>query len=413
MSNRERSRRQFARQHLDEAISATLMCARRRQCERVFLNLLHLVQGRSVMLRVGPNDGRVGWEGSVQLVRGLLRLAEHKKFWLRQPETWDSDRGPGAAIHSTQPFRASEGRGQFASLARHLLANQPLPEFMHSVWWDTTFDHAAQYLKLYRHLAKGYSVRGAELPLRLTKEMARHFPLAPHDCRVDQALRWCQIRGWGGSEAAARALVGTLLGTQVGEHEDYWAIVIPYLLRQPRLVAEPELLDPVVEYLHENRAEYLLHPAGKLLSENLESLLARVRDWSQRPISVQRPRRQSWPPTAIGGFKYVEPSQCRGCAQAWTIRELLDNWELIDEGTKMSHCVATYADVCLSRDTSIWSLQRAGVFGPRRVLTIEVDPRQRKVITALGKGNSPPRAAAREVLRRWASEQRLSIACWV
>jgi len=97
----------------------------------------------------------------------------------------------------------------------------------------------------------------------------------------------------------------------------------------------------------------------------------------------------------------------------WTIRELTDSQQLIDEGNGLHHCVATYADECVKRTSSIWSLKCHGSLESHRMLTIEVDPKDRMIVTALGNCNSAPKAAARKIMGMWAEQEKLKIARWV
>ena len=98
-----------------------------------------------------------------------------------------------------------------------------------------------------------------------------------------------------------------------------------------------------------------------------------------------------WPRTSIGGFRYVEPQKHEWSVRYWTIRELTDSRELIDEGSALHHCVDTYAEACAKRSTSIWSMQCHGSLESHRVLTIEVIPKEREIVTALGRYNSEPK----------------------
>ena len=120
-----------------------------------------------------------------------------------------------------------------------------------------------------------------------------------------------------------------------------------------------------------------------------------------------------WSKTGIGGFRFIEPQQNQWSMRCWTIRELADSGELIDEGNELHHCVATYAESCAKRTTSIWSLRCHGSLESHRVLTIEVLPTTRMIITALGKCNSDPKPDARSVMEKWAEQERLEIGRWV
>ena len=96
--------------------------------------------------------------------------------------------------------------------------------------------------------------------------------------------------------------------------------------------------------------------------------------------------------------------------QVWTITELLTSEALFLEGRAMRHCVATYAERCARRQTSVWSMQVENQRGRHRVLTIEVDPLKRTVCQARKKCNRLPLAVEREILERWAAQEGLKVA---
>ena len=98
--------------------------------------------------------------------------------------------------------------------------------------------------------------------------------------------------------------------------------------------------------------------------------------------------------------------------RVWTITELLTSRALFLEGQAMRHCVATYAERCVRRQTSIWSMQVENKRGRHRLLTIEVDLPKRTICQARGKCNRLPQPAEREVMDRWAAQQGLRIAEW-
>ena len=76
----------------------------------------------------------------------------------------------------------------------------------------------------------------------------------------------------------------------------------------------------------------------------------------------------------------------------------------------MRHCVATYAERCARKQTSIWSMQVENQRGSHRVLTIEVDMPKRTVCQVRRKCNRLPVTAEREIVEQWAGEQGLKIA---
>ena len=269
------------------------------------------------------------------------------------------------------------------------------------------------------HVGSGGNVRKADLPLPYTKRMAHLFLQAPDHFSVDQALRWGQVLGLGGSERLAEAVVATRLGRSF-EAEDFWGKVVRFLVNHPEL--ETARVDPIIEYLYDQRiaprtffdesgAEGEARPPqpdlsmkGRTAGSLWRQVVACRNDRGERGDKpVLR-----WPPSGIGALRLSEP---RFGGRVWTIRELLTNWELRAEGGAMHNCAARYVSLCLKRRSTIWSMTVEDQDGRRRVLTIEVDPVTKTVVQARRSCNRRPNPKDREVLARWADVEGLKLDC--
>jgi hypothetical protein len=365
--------------------------------------LLRHVQTRTALLH--PSD-RAG--NSRNLVNaGLLALALHQADWLRPVEAWLPP-GPG-------------GWPLFTSLAQHLLARYPVPAFMTSVWFDLPPGEVLPQHRWYKHLGLGKNIRTAGLPLRLTKAMAHRFIQAPHHYIAIAALRWAQVRGLGGGEALARAVVGTRLGKTLG-NEDFWEGALRFFVNHPSL--DPAQVGPVVDFLQHQRFERTegVTPDGvfgklppprpdyTMKGRTIASILRQVEEWHKQLGRDGGQPSLYWRHSPFKDFRLVEGSEALGNVRAWTINELLTSRALFVEGRAMRHCVATYAERCARRQTSIWSVQEENQRGRHRVLTVEVDLPKRTICQARGKCNRLPQVAEREVMERWAAQEGLKVA---
>ena len=92
-----------------------------RRTRVAFHDLLQQVSARSGLVSGQPVIGHYGWQAGNTFVDGLLALARHSRNWIRSVAAWKPQ------THNT--------RRQFASLARHLFAEWPVPAFMDSVWF--------------------------------------------------------------------------------------------------------------------------------------------------------------------------------------------------------------------------------------------------------------------------------------
>jgi hypothetical protein len=292
---------------------------------------------------------------------------------------------------------------------------------MTSVWFDLPPGEVLPQHRWYVHLGLGRNIRTAGLPLRLTKAMAHLFAQAPHHYTAIAALRWAQVRGLGGGKDLARAVAGTRLGKAL-VNEDFWESVLHFLVNHPSL--ELAQVGPVVDFLQHQRFEWKegVSPEGvfgkqppprpdyTMKGRTVASVLRQVEEWHRQLGQDTNEPSLSWPHSPFKDFRLVEGSEALGNMRAWTITELLTNRALFLEGRAMRHCVASYAERCARRQTSIWSVEVQTGRGRRRVLTIEVDLHRRTVCQARRKCNRLPQAGEREVMERWAAQEGLKVA---
>jgi hypothetical protein len=365
--------------------------------------VLRRVQSRAVLLRASDRAG-----DSRNLINaGLLALALHHADWIRPVETW--------LPATPRPWP------QFTSLAHHLLARYPVPAFMSSAWFDLPPGEVLPQHRWYKHLGLGQSIRTAGLPLRITKAMAHLFGQAPQHFTAIAALRWAQVRGLGGQERLARAVIATRLGKVLG-NEEFWESVLLFFVNHPSL--ELAQVSPVVDFLQHQKFEskegvssegvYGKQPPPRpdysMKGRTVASVLRQVEEWHEQLGQDTNQPSLSWGHSPFNDFRLLEGSEALGNMRAWTITEILNSRTLFLEGQAMRHCAATYAERCARRRTSVWSMQVENQTGRHRVLTIEVDLTTRTVCQARRKCNRLPQANEREVMERWAAQERLKFA---
>jgi hypothetical protein len=401
---KERSFRQRAQQLLDDSIRAgRSLAARHDGAVPAYERLLSHVQGRTTLLRPSRHRG----DHCTALNAGLLALALHHADWLRPLESWEPDQ--------------QSAWMQFASLAHHLFAWYPVPAFMNAVWFNPPLGQILPQHRWYKHLGLGHSIRTAGLPLRITRAMAHLFGQVPPPCPAIAALRWAQVHGLGGNEPLARAVIATRLG-EVLENEDFWESVLLFFVKHASL--DLAQVRPVVDFLQHQKfqstdgvsadgisgKEPPPRPDYSIKGRTVASLLRQVEQWHRTLGQAMRQPSLSWRHSPISDLRLVQDGEVAANLRIWTITELLDSRALFLEGHAMRHCVATYTERCVSRRTSIWSMQMENQKGRHRVLTIEVNLMTKTICQARQKGNRRPQALGRETMERWAIGQGLRIA---
>ena len=274
MSRSPKKRKRFVKWRIDLAIHDALAIARKQSIYPAFYVLLGIVSSRSRLLRFQPVSGKAGWSHVEYTLRGMLALCQNRKNWLRDMKDWSPS---DDSLHR-----------QFASLARHLLATHPIPEFLTKVWFEEPSPRAVKHQKFYKHLGLGNSIRGADLPIPLTKPMARFFNQAPDHFTVEQALRWSQVLGLGGDKDLAMKIIATDLGTRF-EFENFWVKVIRFLIDRPDL--DRRMIPPVFDYLDAKRGQFFPSPFHRMTDRQWERFLNKVRKWmAGSSLYGRRPR---------------------------------------------------------------------------------------------------------------------------
>ncbi|MEX0714729.1 MAG: PcfJ domain-containing protein [Pirellulales bacterium] len=384
------------RYEIDRALHEALASVERdRSAGAALLELIHHVRSSSSLVRPDATSARPAWADAALCVRGLGALARMHGTWRQRPDSWIPCDGSRLA--------------EFGSLARHLFGGCNVPSCLVWSWFAEPSARTLRHQKWFRHLARGYSLLGLDLPLPFTRPMAQHFRQAPGCFSVEQALRWAQVRGLGGGSALAGAIAASRLGESF-DHPDYWTRVIRFLISRPQLA--PEAVSPLVEYLNQHTDELFATRRNGRKAGTL--LLDRALRWWTAPRCASKRPELSWNETGIGGFELVEPVGGSWHSRRWTIRELTNSNEIEAEGKGLRHCVGTYAEDCFKRRSSIWSLTCSDHRSRfRRLLTIEVDPQTRVIVQARGACDSRPKPDARKVMLQWAASRRLRVEKWV
>ena len=366
--------------------------------------LVHGLQGRSrlvaiqpVLESLGPQPGNTGLDA-------LLHFARFHAAWLQQPEAWIPER--------------DDARGQCGGLARHLFARYPLPGFLDAAWLSGFAEPAAAEREWFVHLGQGGKLEAIRFPAPMTHRAAHYFLLAPEEFSVAAAMRYGQIGALGGSEALARALAETFL-SELQSDEPFWLSVIHFFVNHPELPLSQ--VGPIADYVRSRRFGAGGEPNFTMKGRTVEALLKRMEEWHETLARLGKKAGQAWSPSGIDPLEKIERDPFSPATCHWRIVEITDSLALAEEGRVMRHCVRSYQDACVKGETSIWSLRVALSDNPtlRRLLTIEVNNRRRSIVQVRGKCNQSVSGLrghqrvrlARTVLRDWARQQHLGIAC--
>ena len=340
-------------------------------------------------------------------IQGISALANHHESWIRSLETWK--------------VKKHNRDRQFSELARHLLAAYEVPLFMDSVWFNGDGTHQ----NWFKHIGTGQNIRTAQdIPIPLTKKMAHHFLKAPKHYTVEEALRWGQVHALGGDQYLVDALRQARL-TQSFSNDDFWMNVIRFFIANPML--DVRHVHPIIDYIwhqrYENRRVFVergvareigpAQPNFSMRGRTPETLLCQVEEWHGQLGRTSKSTELEWYRSQIGEFHLLEGSEQLHNMKFWSIRELLSNDELIDEGRSMQHCVQTYARFCHTGRSSIWTMEIEDENGRRKILTIEVALPEKVIRQVRGRRNRLPTPKEKDLLGKWADQEDLQLVGYI
>jgi hypothetical protein len=341
-------------------------------------------------------------------LRVAMRIATHHAAVVRSVDDWS-------------PRSHNEAHSLLA-LVQHVFARYPAPACLLDAWLATD-EASALHRRWYLHVVAGNNLRKATgLPIELTKRMAHAFEHAPVRLSVNEALRYAQVRGLGGSARLALTLAGTHLGRDFA-NDDFWRTFVLFCSRHS--VDDAGRVVAMVDFLHEHRHVVRLvvdvdgrqvevppaQPHLAMHGRTPESLQKQVDAWHRRlGRGAGTEPRARWLPSDVPGYRSVADEgaadQC-----VWTVHELCSAIELRHESVVMRHCVVGYAGRCARGDIRIFTLTRAHGDVVRSIATFEV--RDRKIVQARGYANAALKPAAKEHMQRWAAGAGLTITAWV
>ncbi|MCB9699764.1 MAG: PcfJ domain-containing protein [Alphaproteobacteria bacterium] len=232
----------------------------------------------------------------------------------------------------------------------------------------------------------------------LTRRMCHLFLRAGPAWTPIRALRHAQVVGFGGRPGLVDLLLQTRLGTYRGDHpwvgEPFWHRVIEWACTRPWIMdLDPEGLGDVLAWLESEQWEACARGEELSLTGRTEASVGRsVAAWR---ALVDAQGRGRLPASGIPAWS----------EDAWTIVALDTPAALVEEGTRMRHCVGMYERLAAMGKVALFSLRKAGA--PR--LTIEVVLATRHVVQAKGACNRAPNPDELDALRRWAAASLLAV----
>lgn len=323
---------------------------------------------------------------------GLSNIASRHQKFIRDINDWEKT--------SHNPEK------QLSSLLRHLFCAYPVPAFLDTAWQNRAEKKYCDWLPV---IGVGISIRKLNhIPIKMSKKIAHAFGNSPDNLSVHEALRWAQVIGKGGNERLANMIIQSRLGRHHFEDENFWDGGIQFFINAGMF--DWEKIGEIVDYLIATRA---LDRDYSLKGRTIISVIRASNSWHNDQEALRsRGGFLTWQASGIYEARSTEGKDHNKVD--YSIIELRSSKELIQEGKKMNHCVASYATACHKKRRAIFSIRKKDRFNTEETLaTIEVLLQHNKIVQAKAQYNKPISPKALSLLKDWAYKENLIIPGWI
>lgn len=339
--------------------------------------------------------------------------------------------GFGNAIRCRDAWRPQlktrDGRRLRLAAARHLFAIYPVAAHLEHIWLDGSGLDANEIRlrkRWYIAAAGGQSLYKVGAGEWLTRKEVHCFLNPPAALDFCETFWLAIVRTYTDDLGIAQRVARSKISRTPRGDLAFWREAARFFALNPLPIEE---IDDLCDHL---AARLERDPQYSLRGRTLESLQRQMQDWHRDIAMVARieaARRRTAVLRAAGAG--VRPSKDDGCwagsplanwswrpsdrkantrGEEFAVMQITKADDLVAESRAMHHCVWTYAEKCIAGQASIWSLRRPGVGRADRMLTIELDPRNRAV-QVRGFGNRTARQDELQILGRWAKARGVTL----
>ncbi len=256
------------------------------------------------------------------------------------------------------------------------------------------------------------------LKLKLNGRANYFFNHSPDNYYWINAVWWAKFRSMKVAYSLAMQLVDNFSFTLDTEWMDWHEELVHFINRNENLSRKE--LKAILDFMLDQKKRNVwidlpgindsvnidpLYPDFKFKGRTIASVLRYVEKWRKYIKVIQDYSR-------LGKFKISEVKPFRkNCKKnKIVIRQIKSVKGLAKEGTRMNHCVATYADSCCASRSSVWSMQELFPCGKvKYLLTIEVCEKEKTIDERRGLSNRDPYPHEELWLKEWAALEGLEL----
>jgi hypothetical protein len=312
--------------------------------------------------------------------------------------------------------------------ARYLFARYPVGEHLERIWIDCDGlgqDEILLRKRWYIVAAGGGSLYKEGAGAWLSRKEVHAFLNPPPGLGFEAAIWQAIALSYADDPAIALRIARSRIAQTPRAGIGFWREVARFFCVHPATVEEIDDFRDFLEDRHQRE------PGFNLKGRTLVSLRRQMREWHRdieaiARIEAARRRAEAAQARARGEAvrQEAEGGAWRGAAIAdWSWRpaskepsrrveylaiQLRTAADLVAETRAMRHCVASYAAKCIAGQASIWSLRRRAAGSTERLLTVELDSRNRAV-QIRGFANRVAHPEERQILTRWAGARGIGL----
>ena len=304
------------------------------------------------------------------------------------------------------------GRLRLAA-ARYLFALYPTSSALEAIWLDSAGLDAEEISlrkSWYIAVAGGNSLYKAGANRWLSRKEVHCFVNVSGELSFQEAFWFAIVRSYTDDVGLAARLARTKIARTQREQLAFWREVARFFCAHP---TSKEEIDDLCDYIG---AKHARDKTYSLKGRTLASLRRQMVEWHHYIAAIERieaMRRRAagrdkqaqgvaWDGSGLADWEW-EPSgkEAKARGERFLVRQLKTAEDLVAESRAMHHCVSLYAAKCITGNASIWVLRRRALGKGERLLTIELDARNR-VVQIRGFGNRLANLEELKILERWA-----------
>lgn len=343
-----------------------------------------------------------------------------KVYFYEKMATAFINQAPCRSFESWKMPKSKNDNVLFKSLFCHLLVAYKIPPAVEKVIDDYArffLTDDSKEVEILFHMIAGKGIHKFHgLKLEMNSKMNFLLNHAPQYLSLPKAMWWAKIRSMGVSYSIAAKLVDNFYIGIRTEWLTWYDDFIFFLNRFPTI--DPGDLKKIMDFIiaqkkngidiHLNECEEggwvaALFPEFTFKGRTVASVLKYVEKW--------RAYVQLAKDAGVGGeFKIssIQSMRIKKGKRLIRIRQITNLKNLALEGNKMNHCVASYSGECLSGTSSIWSMNEILAVGKmKRLITIEVEEKTKKVLQASGNSNRELYDLEKKWLKKWVEKEKL------